>query len=220
VLFGWYIISVCLIFTIYYSFYWSYQPAPIPIQSVSVTLGWPNQGPVFPSEFYQISITLSFYNHSITQNQKVIISSSGQISAKLTKGLLGIEVNYQKTVPFALPGMRAGHEIDLYLYPVNSTISPEIDDLVQQLPATNAVKWELPGTDYPTVTLLFRNGTMLSHPYPDQSLYVQPETATNDMINGEINFQREFGIILVSVIFGSIDAILEKGYQIFGRKEA
>ncbi|HKM75390.1 MAG TPA: hypothetical protein VJZ32_03130 [Candidatus Bathyarchaeia archaeon] len=162
---------------------------------------------------------MNFHNGSITQNQEVTITSSGGFITKgLAKGLRGLWVDYEKAVYFPTFQIVLGGPIDLYLYPVNSSAFRNLDSLVQQQPPSS-VQWQMAGTDYPTVTLWYGNGTQIVHSYPDQTLTVQPESVTNDAITSEIQYQRGFGIAVVGAVIGPLDAIFEATYRHFNSKE-
>jgi len=218
------IASVFSAFTIYYFIYWSYRPPPSPLKTDVVSLGWPNQGPLFirtsnVSKFYLIQIQLSYYNYSVTQYQEVTISSpyGGYVSSNLASELMEVHVNYQKTVPFDPRRVMEGHLTDVTFHVEKDNFFKDIDDLVSQ--SSSHVQWQTAGDDYPTVTLIFKNGTMLPHPYPEQTLNVQSLTAANERITNEIWHQQEIGLLIVFSLFTAIDGIVIAIYQHFGPKE-
>ena len=222
------IISAISAFTIYYFFYWSYRPPPIPLQTNSITLEWQNNNLPLLScancteyEFYHIPLNLSFYNNTITQYQEVNVSShGGAISTNLARGLWYVAVSYQKAVPFGVNGNIVGTTIGLTLHPQNgSSVDIGVGPTTALVAETTSIEWQTVGNDYPTVSLVYTNGTSFPHPYPDRTLYVQSETITNDEITNAIWHEQELGLLLVLPVFAAIDGIVLAFYQHFGPKD-
>ena len=82
------------------------------------------------------------------------------------------------------------------------------------------IEWQIVGLDYPTVTLLYKNGSMISYPFSGNTIYVQSEDITNERLIGDIHWHLEFGAIFVLGIIAPIDTVVIALYKHFNPQES